>query len=358
MIPFRQDIRFARTVDELRIAYAISGKGYPLVRAGTWMSNLEYDWRMQVFGPLFRELSARYRLYRYDPRGYGLSEGADTEITLETLVSDLEAVVDDAGLDRFALWGGAAAGSLASIAYATRHPQRVTHLVLSAPVARGRLTARSTPEEKERFLAFVKLIELGWDEQNPAFRQILNTQMFPHATPSQMNELNELFRISTSPRHAARMATATGTADVSVLLDRVECPVLILHCRGSYLVPIEEARLVASSLPAARFVLLETDNYIPLQGERAFAQLIDELDAFLPRKQAFDPKNAALTGLTRREREVLDLIARGLDNSDIATRLEIAEKTVRNTVSHILDKLSVKSRAQAIVLARQAGLGD
>jgi len=358
LIKFRQDIRFARTEDQLRIAYAISGKGYPLVRAGTWMSNVEYDWRMEVFGPLFRELSARYRFYRYDPRGYGLSEGEDAEITIDTLVTDLEAVVDDAGLDRFALWGGAAAGSLASIAYVARHPLRVTHLVLSAPVARGRLTAKSTPEEKERFLAFVKLIELGWGEDNPAFRQILNTQMFPRATPAQMNELNELFRTSVSPRHAARMAMATGQADVSALLPRIVCPVLILHCRGSVLVPIEEARLIASSLPAARFVLLETDNHIPLQGEPAFARLIGEFDAFLPRRKEESPKDAALAELTRREREVLDLVARGLDNRDIATRLEVAEKTVRNTVSHIFDKLSVKSRAQAIVLARRSGLGD
>ena len=322
------------------------------------MSNVEYDWRMEVFGPLFRELSSRYRFCRYDPRGYGLSAGKDSEITLDTLVTDLGAVVDDAALDQFALWGGAAAGSLASIAYAAHNPKRVSHLVLSVPIARGKLTARSTPDEREQFLAFVKLIELGWGEDNPAFRQILNTQMFPRATRAQMNELNELFRTSVSPRHAARMAMATGLADVSALLPRISCPVLILHCRGSILVPIEEARLIASSVSDARFVLLETDNFIPLQGEPAFARLIGEIDAFLPRRKEVSPKDAALAALTRREREVLDLVARGLDNSDIAIRLEVAEKTVRNTVSHIFDKLSVRTRAQAIVLARQAGLGD
>ena len=358
MTPFRQEIRFARTTDHLRIAYAISGQGYPLVRAGTWMSNVELDWRMAVFGPLFRELAARYRFYRYNPRGYGLSEGDDAEISVDTLVTDLEAVVDDAGLERFALWGGAAAGSLASIAYAARHPQRVTHLVLSAPISRGRLHAKSTPEEKDRFLAFVKLIELGWGEHNPAFRQILNTQMFPRATLAQMNELNELFRISTSPRHASRMALATGRGDVSALLPRIVCPTLVLHCRRSVLAPIEEARLIASSIPGARFVPLESDSYIPLEGEPAFARVIDEFDGFLPRRRDAFPKEAALAKLSRREREVLDLVARGLDNSDIATRLAVAEKTVRNTVSHIFDKLSVTSRAQAIVLARQAGLGD
>jgi len=353
---FRQDVRFARTRDGLRIAYAISGKGYPLVRAGTWMSNVEFDWKMAVFGALFREMSARYRLYRYNPRGYGLSEGEDSEITVDSLVTDLEAVVDEAGLDRFALWGAAGAGSLASIAYAARHPERVTHLVLSAPIARGRLQASSTPEERDRFLAFVKLIELGWGEQNPAFRQILNTQMFPRATPAQMNELNELFRITTSPRHAARMAMATGQADVSPLLGKIACPALILHCRHSVLPPVEEARLIASSIPGARFVPLDSENYVPLEGEPAFVRFIAEFEGFLPRRGEA-AADTALASLTQRELEVLDLVARGLDNSAIATRLEVAEKTVRNTVSHIFDKLSVKSRAQAIVFAREAGLG-
>ncbi|MFM9887148.1 MAG: helix-turn-helix transcriptional regulator, partial [Burkholderiales bacterium] len=74
MSPFRQEIRFARTGTGLRIAYALSGQGYPLIRTGTWMSSLEHDWRTSVLGPLFRELGAHQRLYRYDPRGYGLSE--------------------------------------------------------------------------------------------------------------------------------------------------------------------------------------------------------------------------------------------------------------------------------------------
>ena len=327
------------------------------MRAGTWMSNIEFDWRMAVFGPLFRQLSARYRFYRYNPRGYGLSEGDGGEVTVDTLVADLEAVADDARLKRFALWGGAAAGSLASIAYAARHPDRVSHLVLSAPVSRGRLHANATPPEKERFLAFVKLIELGWGEDNPAFRQILNTQMFPHATPGQMSELNELFRISVSPNHAARMAMATGRADVSALLPRIACPTLVLHCRRSVLVPSEEARLIAASIPDARYVPLESQNYIPLEGEPAFDRLITEIDAFLPRRREASASEA-FAQLTSREREVLELVARGMDNPDIAARLEISVKTVRNTVSHIFDKLEVNSRAKAIVLARQAGLGD
>src|SRR5262245_1401042 len=354
--PFRQDIRFAQTDDGLRIAYALSGQGYPLVRAATWMSNVELDWRTQTFGPLFRELSARYKLHRYNPRGYGLSEGDEAEISLETLLADLQAVIAHAGLDRFALWGAAAAGSITAIAYAARHPERVSHLILTAPVSRGRLHAQATAEDKERFLAFVKLIELGWGERNPAFRQLLTTQMFPRADANQAKELDELYRVSTSPRHAARMAMATGQADVAPLLTKIACPALILHCRGAGMLPIQEARLIASSIGGARFVPMDSDNYLPLRHEPAFAQMIREFEGFLPSLEEAAPKEAHFAALTLREREVLALLARGLTNMDIAARLQISEKTVRNTVSHIFDKLHVESRGQAIVLAREGGL--
>jgi pimeloyl-ACP methyl ester carboxylesterase/DNA-binding CsgD family transcriptional regulator len=353
---FRQDIRFARAPAGLRIAYAVSGQGYPLVRAATWMSSVEHDWRISIPGALFRELSVHHKLYRYDPRGYGLSEGGDGEISLETLVADLEAVVDDAKLDRFALWGSTSVSSPTAIAYAAHHPGRVSHLVLTAPIARGILRRpHPDPAEYERFLAFLKLVEHGWGEDNPAFRQILSTQMFPGATPMQLAELNELYRVSAPPRHAARMARATGETDASALLPRVACPTLLLHCRRAPLLPIDEVRLVASSIPDARLVQLDTRNYIPLEGEPAFVRMLEEIRAFLPGER---PGHETLAGLTRREREVLEQLARGLSNRDIAEKLGVSEKTVRNTVSHIFDKLAVESRAQAVVAARKAGLGD
>jgi pimeloyl-ACP methyl ester carboxylesterase/DNA-binding CsgD family transcriptional regulator len=354
---FAQDIRFAQTTGGLNIAYAVSGHGYPLVRAATWMSNVERDWRTAVLGPLFGALSEHYRLYRYNPRGYGLSDGCG-DVSLETFVADLDAVVAHAKLESFALWGATSAGSVTAIAYAALHPERVSHLVLSAPIARGTLRRPSaSADEKERFRAFVKLVELGWDAESPAFRQVETTQMFPRATPAQLAELNELFRVSAPAAQAARTVMATGEADVSALLPRVAAPVLVLHVRGAALMPVEEARLIASSVQQARFVQLDAHNYMPIAGEPAFTQMIDEFRAFLPRERDLSG-NAALASLTPREGEVLDLVARGLDNDNIAAQLAISEKTVRNTVSHIFDKLSVRSRAQAVVFARKAGLGD
>jgi pimeloyl-ACP methyl ester carboxylesterase/DNA-binding CsgD family transcriptional regulator len=353
MIPFRQDIRFARSADGMRIAYAVSGRGYPLVRAATWMSDVEHDWRTAVLGPLFRELSGQHSLYRYNPRGYGLSEGGD-QISLETLQADLDAVVSHAKLQCFALWGATSAGSVTAIAYASHHPERVSHLVLSAPVARGILRRATDPSDKERFLAFVKLVELGWGADNPAFRQVQTTQMFPQATPTQVAELNELFRLAAPPQVAARMIMATAEADVSALLSQVRCPTLVLHSRGAPLMPVDEARLIASSLPQTRFAQLDAANYMPIEGETAFTQMIEEFSGFLPR----GAEGTTLVGLTRREREVLELVACGQDNAGIATQLALSEKTVRNNVSRIFDKLAVRSRAQAVVVARRAGLGN
>ena len=358
MPAFLQDIRFARTHDALNIAYAVSGRGYPLIRAATWMSNVELDWRTAILGPWFRELSRHYTLYRYNPRGYGLSDSGH-EVSLDTFVADLDAVVNHAALDRCALWGSTSAGSLTAIAYAARHPERVSHVVLSAPTARGTLRRPGTSaDEKERFRAFVKLVELGWDAESPAFRQVQTMQMFPRATPAQVAELNELYRASAPAQQAARTIMATGEADVSALLSRVTCPVLVMHVRGAALMPVDEARLIASSVPQARFVQFDANNYMPIAGEPAFSEMLDEFRAFLPRERNAALASAALADLTRRERDVLELVARGLDNVAIATQLAISEKTVRNTVSHIFDKLSVSSRAQAVVVAHKAGLGD
>lgn len=357
MAAFIQNIGFAQSAGATSIAYAVSGRGYPLVRAATWMSNIERDWRTAVLGPMFRELSEHYSLYRYDPRGYGLSEGGG-DVSLDTMVADLDVLVAHARLRNFALWGATSAGSVTAIAYAALHPESVSHLVLTAPIARGTLRRVGTSaDEKERFLAFVKLVELGWDAENPAFRQVETTQMFPHAAPEQVAELNELFRVSAPAAQAARMVMATGDADVSDQLPRIACPTLVMHVGGSALMPVQEARLIASSIPQARFVQVEADNYMPIAGEPAFTQMMDEIRAFLPRKPRA-PGHATLDQLTRREREVLALVARGLDNGSIATQLAIAEKTVRNTVSHIFDKLALRSRAQAVVFARNAGIEE
>jgi pimeloyl-ACP methyl ester carboxylesterase/DNA-binding CsgD family transcriptional regulator len=357
MDTYRQNVRFARTVDGVRIAYAVTGSGYPLVRAAHWLGHLDYDWQAPVFRPWMEALSSRRALLRYDGRGCGLSDRDIDVITLDALVSDLEAAVDAAGLDRFALFGISQGGAV-SIVYAARQPERVSHLVLCGAFARGMAKRNPTPEHAQRMEAMIKLVELGWGQQNPAFLQLFTSQFFPSATLAQMHGFNEIQRHATSPRTAAAIIRGIAQIDVSEYLAQVGCPTLVLHSRREVRIPFDEGRFVAASIPGAHLQPLDSDNHVPLVGEPAYDQMMAAIDAFVPYRDARAVGDTRLAGLTHRELDILNLVARGLDNAQIAAHLDLAEKTVRNNITHIFDKITVENRAQAIVFARNAGLGQ
>ena len=355
-MPFRQQIRFATTSDGVKVAFAESGKGDPLVRAGHWMTHLEWDWQTPVWGPWLEALSARHHLYRYDSRGCGLSDRDIASITLDDLVADLEAVVDAAGLDRFALLGASQGGAV-SIAYAARHPERVSRMVLLDALARGRLVRSPGAAQREMVMAMAQLVRAGWGQDNAAFRQMFTTQFFPNASREQADAFNDLQRLSCTPEHAERIMLAFAALDASGSLAAVQCPTLVLHCLGDARVPFEEGRFVASGIRNARFQPLDSMNHIPLAGEPAFEEVLALIGDFLPSAGGSQPGNA-FAGLTERERAVVELIARGLDNAQIGAHLGLAEKTVRNKVSAVFEKLGAENRAQAIVRAREAGFGQ
>lgn len=356
MPAFKQEIRFTHSADGTRLGWAVFGEGYPLVRAAHWFSDIEYDWQTPMFRAWFDALGSRYRHHRYDGRGTGLSQRGDVEISLDRLVEDLEAVVDSAGLERFALWGQSQGGAV-SIAYAARHPERVSHVVLLGAFSRGGMRRNPTPQQIDAMQAQVKLIEVGWGQQHEAFLQLFTSQIFTNATPEQQHSFNELQRRCCSPQHAARLVSAYYHIDASPYLPQVRCPTLVLHCRGDMRAPFEEEGLfIASSIPQAKLVPLESQTHIPVPGETCYDRVFEELDQFLPLNHV-SAKPVAFPDLTPREHGILDLIARGLDNLQIAAHLSISEKTVRNNITAIFDKLAVENRGQAIVKAREAGLG-
>jgi len=205
----------------------------------------------------------------------------------------------------------------------------------------------------------LKLIEMGWGKDEPAFRQFFTSQYLPDGTAEQFRSFNELMRKSATSKNAASLMRSWFSADVRTIAPRVRCPTLVLHPREGFRVPFEEGRALAGLIPGARFVPLDSRNLILLEQEPAWKQFVAEVDAFLPPAPAAlaDAVRLQLDGLTVRERQVLEQVARGLDNPSIATELGMSEKTVRNHVSTILSKLDVHSRAQAIVRARDAGFG-
>ena len=353
MLVASQQIRFCTAPDGVRLAYGTVGKGPPLVRAAHWMTHLEFDWASPVWRPWLTELSRYNTLVRYDQRGCGLSDRDVGDISFTAWLADLETVVAAAGLARFALLGASQSASLA-IAYAAKHPQRVSHLVLYGGFARGRLR-RASPAQAEEADVQRGLIRLGWGRDDPAFRQFFTTQFLPDGTPEQIASFNEIQRLSASPQTAERVFDATNSIDVSELAQRVSTPTLVLHGREDKRAPFEEGRLIAARIPGARFVPLETRNHVLVEQDPAWSRFLDEIRAFLG--SGDHAAAASFPELTSREREVLELVARGLANDQIAERLGIASKTVRNQVSALFDKLGVTSRAQAIVKAREAGVG-
>ena len=348
-MPLTQQIRFGASADGTRIAYATAGSGPPLVKVSNWLSHLELDWQSPVWSHLLRELSAGHTLIRYDERGCGLSDW-DAELSFDAWVQDLETIVDACELERFPLFGISQGASIA-IAYAVRHPERVSHLILHGGYARGRLLWGGSQDEAEMM---IKLAEIGWGQHNPAFRQFFTTQFIPGGSPEQHQWFNELERISTSPRNAGRFMRVFHAIDVVDLLPKVTCPTLVSHGVHDARVPFDEGRLIATHIPSARFVPLETPNHLLLENEPAWERWIEAFRAFLP-VQGGAPR---FEGLTRRERELIELIAQGRDNAQIAAHCGLSAKTVRNHITSIFAKLEVENRAQAIVLAREAGFGD
>lgn len=352
-IPSRPPVQFCASSDGVRLAYARLGQGTPLVKAANWLTHLEYDGRSAIWRHWLDELAARYTYLYYDTRGCGLSDRDPPEVSLESWVRDLEAVVDSAGLERFDLFGMSQGGAIA-IAYAVRHPERVQRLVLYGAFARGRLRRDPTPAQIEEALLYCKLAEVGWGTEDASFRQVFASQFLPDGSPELVRDFTELQRVSCSPAHAARQMQASNQMDVSELAKRIACPTLVMHARGDRRVSFEEGRRLASLIPGARFVTLESRNHVLMGDEPAWATFLRELEAFIP-PQGREPGNFA--GLTPRERSLLELLAQGLDNHQIAAHLGMSEKTVRNHVSAIFAKLGVDSRGRAIVKAREAGFG-
>lgn len=348
-----QQIRFVRSADGVRLAYASSGSGGPvLIKAATWLSHLEVDWDSPVWRHLLQAMSARGSFVRYDERGCGLSDWEVPELSFDSWVGDLETIVGAVGAPRFALLG-ISQGAAVAIAYAVRHPERVTHLVLHGGYARGRLVRSRTPEQRDEAETMARLAELGWGKADPSFRQFFTTQFIPGGTPEQHQWFNEMERLSTSPANAANFMRAFNTIDVTALLSQVHCPTLVLHSRHDVRVPFAESVLIASQIPGAEFVPIDSGNHLLLEHEPGWQAWPAAVHRFLPATAV----GGHFEALSARQREILELLAQGRDNAQIAAALGLSDKTVRNQVSAIFDRLQVAHRAQAVVLAREAGFG-
>jgi pimeloyl-ACP methyl ester carboxylesterase/DNA-binding CsgD family transcriptional regulator len=324
------------------MAFAVHGKGSPIVRASTWLTHLEFDWASPIWRHWLDALGEGHSFVRYDQRGCGLSDRDVEDLSLEAWVGDLEAVVAAAPVDRFALLGVSGGGPVA-IAYAARHPERVSHLILYGTYARGRLVQATTPQQLEEAEALISIVRIGWDRPSPAFRRAFTTLFIPDATPEQMAWFDEMQRMSATGEMAARLRRARGAVDVSDLASQLSVETLILHARDDAVAPFEEGRRLAALIPDARFVPLQGRNHILLADEPAWPAFLSEVRSFLGAQPVGAP--AGLPDLSGRELEVLKLVADGLDNGQIASRLYLSVRTVERHLANIYAKLGVTGKA-------------
>jgi pimeloyl-ACP methyl ester carboxylesterase/DNA-binding CsgD family transcriptional regulator len=350
ILSLKHETRFCSAPDEVGLAYAVDGEGPPLVKASNWMTHLEYERESPVWRHWVRELSRGRTLIRFDERGCGLSDRHfDGTPTLETYVGDLAAVVDAAGLEQFALLGLSGGGPTA-IEYAVRNPKRVSRLVLYGTWARGRNKRGEGAVDQARVLG--DLIRVGWGGAVPAFRQVFSSIYIPSAGEEQRRWYDELQQASSSGEMAARLWHSRSDIDISDTARRTTQPALVLHATGDRAVPYEEGRLLASLLPDARFVTLESDNHILQQGEPAWDAFLSEVRAFLGDGEA-GPVVADLSDLSERELEVLELVAAGMSNDQIAERLFLSTRTVERHLSNVYAKLRLSGKsARAAAAAR------
>ena len=349
----RQRIQFLRARDGAQLAWAEAGAGPTLVKASNWMTHLEYEWQNPVWRHWMHFFGSHFRFVRYDERGCGLSDREPVSISVDRWISDFEDVCSvAAGPDPFTILG-TSQGALACIHYAVNHPERVSRMILYGAYARGYLR-RGNARAAREYRAIVEAIRVGWGKDNPAFRQLFTSRFIPEGTPEQIAWFNELCRKTVAPEMAADLLQLRGEVDVVGLLGKIRVPTLVLHAAEDNVISVAEGRLIASSIPGAQFVELESKNHILLGREPAWTRFQEAVLDFTG-VASERPDHDAFRALSPREREVLALLSEGLDNGQIGERLSISEKTVRNHVSSIYDKLGVWTRAQAVVFAREHG---
>jgi pimeloyl-ACP methyl ester carboxylesterase/DNA-binding CsgD family transcriptional regulator len=349
-----QRIRYLRTSDGVQLAWAEAGTGPSLVKASHWLSHLEFEWESPVWRHWIRFFADHFRFVRWDERGCGMSDWNVGELSFERWILDLEAVIAAAAApEPFALLG-VSSGAAVCAAYAARHPERVSRLLLYGGYARG-WAHRGSPEREREYNAIVDLVRAGWGRDNPAFRQVFTSRFIPGGTEEELSWYNELCRKTTSGGLAAELLQARAQVDVTSELGRVRAPTLVAHARGDAVCPIEEGRILAAGIPDAQFVELDSGNHVLLEGEPAWGRFKEAVLDFMGLPAPRSAEDPAFGALSPREREVLTLVTEGLSNAEIGGRLSLSEKTVRNHLSSVFDKLGVWTRAQAMVFARDRG---
>jgi pimeloyl-ACP methyl ester carboxylesterase/DNA-binding CsgD family transcriptional regulator len=344
----QQQLRFCRSPDGTRIAYAVHGHGPALLISTCWLSHLQFDWESPVWRHFLVDLGRFATVIRFDERGHGLSDWDVTDHSLEARVGDLEAVADAAGFDRFALMAMAQGGPVA-ICYAARHPERVTRLAFYGSYSSA--AQGLSDEDRDLEDVFGQLIKVGWARPDSTFRRVFTSLMIPNASEEQMRWLDDLQRMAASATTAYIAREQRRTADADALLPGLRLPTLVLHSVGDRMNSFEYARHLAANIAGARLVALDSENHIVLEDEPAWPVFVDEVRQFLSADGPPAPAPALTELLSPRELDVLRLVADGLDNERIGAQLHLSTRTVERHLQNVYGKLGVGGRTARVAAA-------
>lgn len=338
-----RNVRFVETGDGLSLAWTRSGRGRPLVKAAAWLTHLEHDDVSPVWSHWVRFLEGNFDYIRYDERGCGLSDRAIGTPDITDWADDLSRVVDRADPQEPFVLLGMSQGAGTAVAYAAQNPDRVSHLVLCGGYVRG-AAMRGDPKMAALYDAIAEVFRAGWDDPNPAFKEVFTRRFVPDGDPEKIEWFNDLCRRTTTPEVGAELLRLRARMDASDWTGDVRCPTLILHAENDSVVPMSEGLSLARSIPNAEFCPLPGQNHILQADDPAWGIFCDKLLEFTGARSL-----PATAGLTAREQEILDLMCAAKSNKEIARELGTSDKTVRNTATRIFAKLGVATRAEAIV---------
>jgi DNA-binding winged helix-turn-helix (wHTH) protein/pimeloyl-ACP methyl ester carboxylesterase len=276
----RQEIRFCITRDQVRLAYATVGAGYPMVKVADCFNHLDFEWESPIWRHWVRDLGKDLSIVRYDGRCSGLSDLDVADVSFEAWVHDLETVIDAAGLEKCALMGHSQGGAVA-IAYAIRHPERVSHLILCGGYARGAYH-RDRPDAVEVRRALETLVQMNWGKTNPAFFQVVTDLYIPErATSEEQRWFKDLQLVSVSTDNLVKYMRACDDINVRSLLPSLSVPTIVFHSERDRIAPPVEGRILAAEIRGARYVPLASANHVLLADEPAWKVFREELVSFL-----------------------------------------------------------------------------
>jgi pimeloyl-ACP methyl ester carboxylesterase/DNA-binding CsgD family transcriptional regulator len=338
-----QLVRFAE-VNGRQVAWATVGEGPPLVMGPWWMSHLELDWANPRCREFIAALARHRTVVRYDRPGTGLSDrdGPPT-VTLDDEVALLAGIVVAVGADSVVVFAGSAGGPVA-VRYAAEHPRRVERLVLYGSYLDG--AEIGDPAARALLL---NLIRKHWGLGS----RVLADVFIPGATAAERDEFVAFQRASAPADLAARLLEATYEFSVESAAGEIRSPTAVLHRRDDRAIPFELGRQLAARIPGATFLALEGADHLPWYGDTgAVVRAVLEFAGV----QRLETRTAVDADLSARELDILQLVAAGLSDADIAERMVLSPHTVHRHVANIRTKLGLPSRAAAVAHATRMGL--